>query len=502
MKRYFPVFDFQLFHEQLLRHAQRLQRAVAGSRVLRDGSVGGTACGAGITVAGIIGLAVSLLAPIASVRAEDAEGGLVPGRRPGTVTTATEGPKLRLSIDSPEPGAVIGDPGGMAFIAGRALAHYGEFQTFDIVFVIDQSDSTSAPTGADIDGDGKVGQRTGESWLWLFSSFLPLPNTDPGDSVLAAEIAAVRTMLDQLDPRTTRVGIVAFSGDSDPMTPDAQVFVPLTARYERVIDALDEIEDIGPQGLTNMSAAVNAATIELIGSQSALSQKREGARRVMMFLTDGRPTLPFDQSTHENRRLTIAAAAKAARASIRIDTFAIGEDALSDATVTQEMAKVTNGIFTPVMQPQDLQSLFEQASFSEIEQLTVRNVTNDQISEYVQQSADGSFSALLPMEEGDNDVEIYARSSDGTERKQRQKVRFLANAGVQPLSPALLAMRSRLMAARLEDLKRRAVELQAVVDEEARDKLVDEMEKVRKEMERSVEIQATPAPGSEQPDSE
>jgi hypothetical protein len=449
----------------------------------------------------MVGLLAALLVTAAPVSAEEGEGGLAPGRRPGTVTTATEGPKLRLSIDSPEAGAVVGDPGGMAFIAGRALAHYGEFQTFDIVFVIDQSDSTSAPTGADIDGDGKVGQRTGESWLWLFSSFLPLPNTDPGDSVLAAEIAAVKTMLEQLDPRTTRIGVIAFSGDNDPMTPDAQVFVPLTERYERVLEALGEIEDIGPQGLTNMSAAVNAATIELIGSQSALSERREGARRVMMFLTDGRPTLPFDQSTHENRRLTIAAAAKAARANIRIDTFAIGEEALSDATVTQEMAKVTNGIFTPVMQPKDLQSLFEQASFSEIEQLSVRNLTNEQISEYAQQSADGTFSALLPMVEGDNEVEVYARSSDGTERRQRQTVRFLANGTVQPLSPALTSMRNRLMAARLEDLKRRAVAIQAEVDENARNEIVTEMERVRAEIERSVEIEATGTPESD-PDSD
>ena len=56
-------------------------------------------------------------------------------------------PDLTLSISSPENGALIGDPRGMAFVSGKALALFGEFQTFDIVFVIDTSESTSAPSG-------------------------------------------------------------------------------------------------------------------------------------------------------------------------------------------------------------------------------------------------------------------------------------------------------------------------------------------------------------------
>jgi hypothetical protein len=37
-------------------------------------------------------------------------------------------------------------------------------------------------------------------------------NSDPGDSILAAEIAAARELLHDLHPERTRVGIVAFSG--------------------------------------------------------------------------------------------------------------------------------------------------------------------------------------------------------------------------------------------------------------------------------------------------
>ncbi len=400
-----------------------------------------------------------------------------------------ERPRLDLSIETPEPSAVVGDPGGMAFVAGRALAHYGEFETFDIIFVIDQSDSTSNPSGADIDGDGEIGRRPAEGTpvLSLFGQFFR--SSDSADNILSAEIAAVETMLEQLDPRTTRVGIVGFAGDMDPLTPDANVVVPLSSDYSRVRRGLEDIRSDGPGGRTNMMAGIQVATVELIGSQSAFSERREGARRIMLFLTDGKPTLPFENSTHNNRRLAIGRAAKAADFQIRIDTFAIGEEALADPVVTVEMARVTDGIFTPVLNPRDLQAVFESVNFSDIEALEIRNLTNDKPASYVNRAADGSYSALIPMNEGDNVVEVYARSSDGTEARRKVPLRFLANGDVQPLTPALLAARNRLMEARLTDLKRRAVEIETSRDEQVRDTILADIEKKREEMLRRVEIE-------------
>jgi hypothetical protein len=238
-----------------------------------------------------------------------------------------------------------------------------------------------------------------------------------------------------------------------------------------------------------MLQGVQVGTVELIGSQSALSTKRPGARRIMLFLTDGRPTLPLDASTHQNRRLAISAAAKAAQHAIRIDTFAVGEEALSEPIVTVEMARVTDGVFTPVMNPKDLPAVFEQVSFSEIDTLEIKNLTTKQAADYALRSADGTFSALVPMVEGDNTVEVYARSSDGTEGRQRVKLRFLQGAEAQPLSPALLAARNRLMESRLLDLKQRRVEIQAARDEKTRETLKEEIDRTREEYERKVRIE-------------
>ena len=401
--------------------------------------------------------------------------------------TADKPPELRLTLDSPTNGSVIGDPTGMAFVAGQALALFGEYQTFDIIFVVDTSDSTAEPSGADIDGNGVIGEKRGAKYLGVLGRILPLPNNDSGDSVLAAEIAGCRVLLSQLDPRTTRVGVVAFAGDSDALTPDAYTEVPLTTDFAKVERGLDAIFRRGPAGMTNMVSAVNLATIELLGTQSAYSQKRDGARRVIMFLTDGQPTLPLENSELQNAKMAIQQAVRAAKFDIRIETFAIGEEALSEPVVVVEMARVSNGVFTPVRNPKDLRAVFEDVSFSSIERLEIRNKTTGKMADYVQPNPDGSFSALLAMNEGKNLVEVYARSTDGTEGRREVTVNFLAGASPQALSPRLLGQRNRLLENRLLDLQRRNVEIQAEANEDTRRALRVEIDKERKKAEEAAE---------------
>jgi hypothetical protein len=420
----------------------------------------------------------------------------------GTAAAANR-PRLQVSVETPEEGAVVGDPAGTAFIAGKALAHFGEFETFDIMFVVDQSESTSSPSGADVNGDGEVDDRTCSGvppMLGLFGSIVGACRSSK-DSILAAELLAIRTLLQQLDPRTTQVGVVAFSGDGDPLTADAYVSSPLTTDYSKVEQALEEIEDIGPQGRTNMQAGVQVGTLELIGSQSSYSKPQQNAQKIMIFLSDGMPTLPLEQSMHQNRRLAIEAATKAAKFNIRIDTYGIGPEALSQPVVVVEMARVTNGIFTPVMQPRDLQSIFERVNFSDIDQLKIANKTNNAEAEYMLRNADGTFSALLEMVPGSNTVEVYARSTDGSEQIRKLNLTFLADGQVQALSPNLLAQRNRLMQNRLADLRQKSLAVEAQRDEgvrrelqiriqEERVKAEDKARQVRVEQDRDAEPEA------------
>lgn len=418
--------------------------------------------------------AALLAAPLVSLAAD-------PERGVGSAPRADKGARshLELTIESPAPDAVIGDPGAMAFLSGSALASFGAMQTFDIVFVVDVSESTSAPCGADIDGDGQIGARRGGKFGTIFGTVLPLPNSDRGDSVLAAEIAAVRTLLDQLDPRTTRVGVVAFSGDDDPINLDAFTQVALTTDYKRVHKALDELFDAGPWGKTNMSAGVRLGAAELLGTRSAVSEPRQDSRKVMLLLTDGRPTLPYTGQDSSNIREAIRAAVKSAKAGIRIDTYAIGEDALEEPIVAVEMARVSNGVFTPVREPRDLRAIFESIDFAEIAELQVKNRTTGAAAEYQLQNPDGSFSALLLMKEGRNVLEVFARATDGSQARAEVAVKFLANGQAQALSPRLVAQRNRLLENRLADLKRKRLSLQTERDEDVRRDLKLEIERER-----------------------
>ena len=105
-------------------------------------------------------------------------------------------------------------------------------------------------------------------------------------SIFAAEIVASRRLLSQLNPATTRVGVITF-GD------DASLRQPLTHDFEQVLSALDLIYKRGPSGLTNMVDAILLGTEELLGKGE--SKKYLDSIKTLVFLTDGFPTLPLSR---------------------------------------------------------------------------------------------------------------------------------------------------------------------------------------------------------------
>jgi hypothetical protein len=363
------------------------------------------------------------------------------------------GSRVHLQIEVPGENALVGDPDGMAFIAGQALAGPADLERFDLGFVIDTSRSTDAPSGADVDGDGRVGRRGPKIVPAFLGSFLPFRNSDPDDSVLAAEVAAVRTLLEQLDPRSTRVGVVGFAGDAVRESVDAWTAVPLTSDYERVHAGLDAILAAGPRGETHMAAGLRRGVVELLGTSSASSQRRE-ARRILIFVTDGTPTLPFPgQSKWRNAAAAIREARLAARAGVRIDTYAVGRRAVSRPVAAVGIARAAGGRFTAVRDPGDLPRILERARFTEIETLEIQNRTTGEHAAHVIRGVDGSFAALVPMREGQNRVRVVARSSDGGAGSRTVTLRFLPEAAMPELPAGLVDRRNRLLESRLSELR-------------------------------------------------
>jgi Mg-chelatase subunit ChlD len=350
-------------------------------------------------------LVLLLVVASASARAADEPGG------------------VRVLLDSPRPQEVVRSRIDMAPLAGSAAADGLRPASFDVVLVIDISGSTAYPSGLDVDNDGVVG----ESQRALVRGMPDTKNTDPEDSVLAAEIVAATTLLDGLNSQRVRVGVVSFSGEIDPATgrrrseaqQDAWLEAPLTDDYGQVRQALQAILLRGPSGGTNMEAGVKLALRELAGLSGAQSQPRPDAKKVVLFLTDGRPSLPFGMGNKDDREdyEAVQAAARVAHlGGVSINVYGLGPEAIDYPVACTEMAKLTNGLYTPVRRPGDIVAALSGVSFANVDDVVAVNLTIGEMSgpDDIQLNPDGSFSGFVPARKGRNRVRVSALASDGT----------------------------------------------------------------------------------------
>jgi len=396
-----------------------------------------------------------------------------------------EGTQMHLDIEYPPNGATVGNSACGVFISGRAMALHGELREFDVVLVIDTSHSTIEPTGADINGNGIIGKP----YFGRIGSIFSSGSTDSGDSILAAEVAAARQLLRGLDPRSTRVSIVTFAGDPPhaqgglfsrgPRRPAITV-EPLTDNYQRLERALDSVLARDPEGNTHMAAGIDQATIELMGLRGALSKPNPNSEKVVLFFTDGQPTLPYGAGFEgDNVRAVLRAATRASRANIRIHSFAIGPDALDGPVATVEMAHRTNGFFTPVRHPGDLVDIVEEVSFADLSEIRARSVTTDEPAERFRTTADGSWSGFIRLEEGQNQIELSATSTDGSHISRTIQVSMVPGASDPPVPAALVVQRNRLLEECLRSIKQVRIAAERDRAEQVRKDLMVEIERER-----------------------
>ena len=402
---------------------------------------------------------------------------------PAVARQKQTGPReLHVEIEYPPSGAVVGSRSG-GFLAGRAAPDLNDVQHFDVVFVIDTSGSTVEPTGQDVNGNGIVGKAP----LGAVGSVFGLGSSDPGDSILSAEILAARELLQGLDRRTTRVGLVSFAGmPSDQpggfrrRIPKAAITEePLTTDYGRIEDALMRIFRRGPDGMTHMAAGIDQATIELLGLRGSLSQPDKHAEKLVLFFTDGTPTLPYENMEKPNIEAVFRAAERARRGGIKIHSFALGPDALDGPIATVEMASRTHGYFTPVRNPGDLIQVVEVVRFTEIESVRVSNRTTGADADDVQLNADGSWSALVPLAVGRNEIEVVATADDGRTASETTVLQHAPGEAEPAVPRELVAQRNRLLERRLLELRRGRIASERAVAEKTRKELRIEIEQER-----------------------
>ena len=142
----------------------------------------------------------------------------------------------------------------------------------------------------------------------------------PADSTrLAAEVSVACALLREARSSGSRVGLVIFSGDADPATPDARPLVAPTDDLMHVVHGIDAVFEAGPTGGTNYEAALRES--------DRLLRPQDGRARRIVLITDGIPTLPHlpaSESDPSDWDATFDAAATLARVGTRLDIIAIG----------------------------------------------------------------------------------------------------------------------------------------------------------------------------------
>jgi hypothetical protein len=373
---------------------------------------------------------------------------------------------VEVRIESPLPGTTVQNDVHLAPVRGHARAGDDEWRSFDVMLVIDVSYSTRNPSGIDVDEDGELGFNPANELVAPGTYPEDLVCTDPDDTILAAEVHAARTLLEELDPQHTRVGVIAFSGESDPKTGrrlrrdqrDAWVETPLTADFSAVRAALGRIRAAGPQHATNFAAAIRLSVTELVGLSGAQSAPRSEAKHVVLFLTDGEPSFPYGRasiSDPEDTEAAISAARLAHKAGVMINTYALGKQALSKPVAATEMARLTVGIYTPVRNPGDIVHFLQGISFANVDDVVITNLTLREVSYDVSLSPDGSFSGFVPVRPGANEIQVTALASDGSEASARLEFEF-EEAGLS----------ERELARELERIKKRNKEMLRILERE------------------------------------
>lgn len=228
-----------------------------------------------------------------------------------------------------------------------------------------------------------------------------------------------------------------------------------------------------------MAAGVDQATRELLGLRGAFSKTDPRSQRIVVFLTDGVPTLPFPNDEARNTKAVREAAARARLAGIRVFPYGIGAEALAGPLALVDLAHATDAIFTPVRDPARLSDIFADVEFADVESIAVRNLTQGAPAHAVEVGPDGSFGAWAPLAVGRNELEVTARATDGRTATARITLHYAPDA-VSPAVPApLLSLRNRLLELHLAALRRERIAGEQAEVDRLRQQLRIEVERER-----------------------
>jgi tetratricopeptide (TPR) repeat protein len=340
-----------------------------------------------------------------------------------------EDPSLEptLTVAAPLEAATLRDVAPWAEVAGRAALE--DIANLDLVIMFDVSGSTVLASGDDFDQDGRVG--VSDSVLDGFRGDYRKLTTDPDDTVIEAERATIRTLLEAVDPATTRVGLAAFSGSTRVLAPLGAPADALYAleRFPRELDATG----------TGLASALARGVREL--SEGVVSG--ELRRRMIVVLCDADAAVPaftspvsgFDDGFARDVADTIRGSG------VALHMLVIGGRSVTREGAYAEIAERAGGELVRIHRAGDALRVITPRSLPALDRVDIVSLTTQQPGRGVRTLPDGRFDGFVSLVPGTNEVEIRATLVDGTNMRAVRTLTYAPPADGQATAEQLTEAR-------------------------------------------------------------
>jgi uncharacterized membrane protein len=372
--------------------------------------------------------------------------------------------RVWADLEQPYAGQLVREAIGLVEV--RGWAGTGVRGSHDVVLAIDRSASTFRPSGVDVDGDGTTGEivrvraRGGERRML----------TDPDDTIAGAQLLAARRLIDRLDTRSTRMGIITFGRTE-------RVHARVGTPAEQLRLALDRLPNRPEEGGTYFYGALIAAMKVLEQAESPDGEERH---RSIILLSDGLPNEPPPPALAA--KAAVRASKHASREQIRIYAFALGPTVAARPQVFLEMVRANGGELLIVEQPGEIIEYVPYMSLTKLASVDLENATTGEPGRAVRLFPDGTFDGFAPLVPGENLLRVTAQGEAGGVRVLELPVRFEKTAGLSDED-------RRRLEQLLRDLRARTVETELA--QRARAK---RQEALRRTLEITVDRDSRPEP--------
>lgn len=370
-----------------------------------------------------------------------------------------------LELLAPADGAALEAVVPLVEVRGRA--GLGSHGPQDVVLTLDSSGSAFAASGLDANRNGTVGVDTCDLEIGNCNwRFVDRWTTDPGDTRIEVERDAALNLVAQLDPSTTRIGLVTFGGDASLELPVG----PLDA-LARELPAIDF-------GLDRGTDIVGALHLSIDALDRAPPLPGGPPQRAILLLSDGEVAIPEMDFPAQDRYLN-GFLARARETHTRVFSFSVGP---ANDRAVRFMAAVADGTgadHVAVKTAADIAVELQLVRLSGLVDVEMRNATDGSPCRAVRVFPNGSFDGYAPLVAGDNDLVVTATLDDGRRVVARARVRY-----AKPAHPtaAQLADAEKLAAA----LRERTVATDLAIRVEA--------ERRRRAKELTIEAEPIPPP--------